>query len=236
MKRENALQSLKKNSREWKIHACHFLTFAALALLSGGCNYNDLKSAPPAAGKGDPGAFASVDFQTVKTKVIDVACLRCHSGPTPKAGVRLETYAEVFNQAAKVKFQVETGAMPPRPPGLSTELKALLFAWVDSGAPETTVVSPTPIAGPTPLPPGEIPDFATVSREVFIPHCLKCHDNSTQKGKVNLEVYTLAKSVISEIAFSLDTDDMPRKAPALPPALKSIVYSWINAGAPEFVP
>lgn len=221
-----------------------------------GCNYNDLKNAPPVNGKGDRETFQSVDFQTVKTKVIDAACIRCHSGAAPKGGVRLETYADVFSQAANVRLQVETGAMPPRPPGLSVEQKSLLFAWVDSGAPETTVVTPSPVPapqpptgpgtppvggtpGPTPLPvptPGTVPDFATVSREVFVPHCLKCHDNKTQKGDVNLEVYALAKLVTSEIAFALDTDDMPRKAPALPPELKAIVYAWIDGGAPEFVP
>ena len=221
-----------------------------------GCNYNDLKNAPPVNGKGDRETFQSVDFQTVKTKVIDAACIRCHSGAAPKGGVRLETYADVFSQAANVRLQVETGAMPPRPPGLSVEQKSLLFAWVDSGAPETTVVTPAPVPSPpaepgtpppTPTPaatpvlspmptPATLPDFATVSRDVFVPHCLKCHDNKTQKGDVNLEVYALAKAVTSEIAFALDTDDMPRKAPALPPELKAIVYAWIDGGAPEFVP
>lgn len=227
--------------------------FSALALL-GGCNYNDLKNSPPVSGKGGE-VFQSVDFQTVKTKVIDAACIRCHSGATPKAGVRLETYADVFAQAANIRAQVETGAMPPRPPGLSVEQKSLLYAWVDSGAPETTVVTPPPttttptppgpqptpgpIATPTPVPipaPTETPDFAMVSREVFVPHCLKCHSNRTQKGDVNLEVYALAKSVTAEITTALDTDDMPRKAPALPPELKAIVYAWIAGGAPEFVP
>lgn len=250
------MESSKQNNRIFRI-----ITVALLCAPLYGCNYNDLKNVPPTNGKSDREVFQSVDFQTVKTKVIDAACIRCHSGAAPKGGVRLETYADVFRQAANVRLQVESGAMPPRPPGLSVEQKSLLFAWVDSGAPETTVVTPPPapvptpptgpgtppIGGPTPgptpnptaapTPPGTvIPDFETVSREVFVPHCLKCHDNKTQKGDVNLEVYALAKSVTSEIAFSLDTDDMPRRAPALPPELKAIVYAWIDGGAPEFIP
>jgi uncharacterized membrane protein len=255
-----------------------FITTALLCAPLYGCNYNDLKNAPPSNGESAREVFQSVDFQTVKTKVIDAACIRCHSGAAPKGGVRLETYADVFSQAANVRLQVESGAMPPRPPGLSVEQKSLLFAWVDSGAPETTVLTPTPsptpapmptpgptptpspsptpspTPGPTPTPSpsptpsptpspsptppvvGAIPDFETVSREVFAPHCLKCHDNTTQKGNVNLEVYALAKSVTNEIAFALDTDDMPRRAPALPPELKAIVYAWIDGGAPEFTP
>lgn len=251
---------MKRRSSKLSLARLASLVFLGSSLY--GCNYNDLKNAPPVNGKGDRETFQSVDFQTVKTKVIDAACIRCHSGAAPKGGVRLETYADVFNQAANIRLQVDTGAMPPRPPGLSVEQKSLLFAWVDSGAPETTVVTPAPVPGPqpptepstppvggtpspTPLPtpvvmptplPGGVPDFATVSREVFVPHCLKCHDNKTQKGDVNLEVYALAKLVTSEIGFALDTDDMPRKAPALPPELKAIVYAWIDGGAPEFVP
>lgn len=238
-----------------KLKIARLVTIVLLSSSFYGCNYNDLKNAPPTNGKSDRDAFQSVDFQTVKTKVIDAACIRCHSGAAPKGGVILETYADVFRQAANVRLQVESGAMPPRPPGLSVEQKSLLFAWVDSGAPETTVVTPAPAPvpgppagpgtppiggpapGPTPTPPvATIPDFETVSREVFIPHCLKCHDNKTQKGDVNLEVYALAKSFTSEIALALDTDDMPRRAPALPPELKAIVYAWIDGGAPEFTP
>jgi uncharacterized membrane protein len=220
-----------------------FFTTALLCAPLYGCNYNELKNAPPSNGE---------SAREVLQSVIDAACIRCHSGAAPKGGVRLETYADVFGQAANVRLQVESGAMPPRPPGLSVEQKSLLFAWVDSGAPETTVLtpapsptpapiptpSPTPGPSPSPTPPvvGAIPDFETVSREVFVPHCLKCHDNTTQKGNVNLEVYALAKSVTNEIAFALDTDDMPRRAPALPPELKAIVYAWIDGGAPEFTP
>lgn len=250
--------------RKLEIKTVRLIATALLCVPLYGCNYNDLKNAPPVNGKGEREIVQAVDFQTVKVKVIDAACIRCHSGATPKGGVRLETYADVFAQAANVRLQVESGAMPPRPPGLSVEQKSLLFAWVDSGAPETIATTPveppvggsptptpnplpspepTPVPSPSPSPPpqptpvqGSIPDFETVSREVFVPHCLKCHDNTTQKGNVNLEVYALAKSVTSEIVFSLDTDDMPRRAPALPPELKAIVYAWIDGGAPEFVP
>jgi hypothetical protein len=52
---------------------------------------------------------------------------------------------------------------------------------------------------------------------------------------VNLEVYANAAGNAQKISDSLDTDDMPRRAPALDPKLKAIVYAWINAGAPETV-
>ena len=85
--------------------------------------------------------------------------------------------------------------------------------------------------GPAPT----TPDFAFVSQAVFVPHCVKCHGNAGAKGGVNLEVYANAARHATEIGAALDIDDMPRKAPALDPKLKAIVYAWIDAGAPETV-
>ncbi len=246
------------------------------------CNYNDLKNTPTPAGKtGGPNPDLIVDYATVKTKVLDAACVRCHSGANPRGGVRLETYQQVFEIRDSLRVQVDTGAMPPRAPGLSPEQKALVLAWVDSGAPETTVVTPPggdttpgqptnpseptrpprggddnndndddnnhpvvvvpppateppPVAQPTEPPPvTNVPTFAEVSAKVFVPHCVKCHGHDGAKGGVNLEDFASAKSYASEIAFTLDTDDMPRRAPALPPELKAIVYAWIDGGTPE---
>lgn len=195
------------------------------------CNYNDLKNVPTPAGKtGGPNPDLIVDFATVKSKVLDAACVRCHSGANPRGGVRLETYQQVFEIRDSLRVQVETGAMPPRPPGLSPEQKALVLAWVDSGAPQTTVVTPAP--EPEPEAPVSIPTFAEVRAKVFVPHCVKCHSHEGAKGGVNLEDFASAKKYASEIAFTLDTDDMPRRAPALPPELKAIVYAWIDGGTP----
>jgi mono/diheme cytochrome c family protein len=239
------------------------------------CNYNDLKNVPSPAGKtGGQNPELIVDFATVKSKVLDSACVRCHSGANPRGGVRLETYQQVFEIRDSLRVQVDTGAMPPRPPGLSPEQKSLVLAWVDSGAPERTVVTPppgestnptpptepgrppgggndndrdednnsdappvivtpAPPSPPTPAPPVTVPTFAEVSAKVFIPHCVKCHSHDGAKGGVNLEDFASAKKYASEIAFTLDTDDMPRRAPALPPELKAIVYAWIDGGTPE---
>lgn len=193
------------------------------------CNYNDLKNVPTPAGKtGGQNPELIVDFATVKSKVLDAACVRCHSGANPRGGVRLETYQQVFEIRDSLRAQVDTGAMPPRPPGLSPEQKSLVLAWVDSGAPETTVVTPAP----APEAPASIPTFAEVRAKVFVPHCVKCHSHDGAKGGVNLENFASAKKHASEIAFTLDTDDMPRRAPALPPELKAIVYAWIDGGTP----
>lgn len=234
-----------------------FVLFGVLGFSA--CNYNDIKNAPGAFGKpggpGDQSSAAVVDYATVKDKVFASACLKCHGDQVARASLRLDTYAATFPNIAKIRSEVESGNMPPPPPRgavLSVEQRAMLLAWIDSGAPETTVVSPaptqpatppdtsTPAEPPTTTPaqpvppsePAEVPDFNEVSRAVFIPHCVKCHSNDGAKGGVNLEDYENAAKHASEIGFSLDTDDMPRRAPALDSKLKMIVYAWIAGGTP----
>jgi mono/diheme cytochrome c family protein len=234
------------------------ITVSVSVLVS--CNYNDTKNQPTSLTKtGTPNGTpqAAVDYQTVKTLVFDQACIKCHGSTLVKGGVRLDTYALAFATVDRIRTEVEAGDMPPPPPRgatLSDEQKALLFAWLDSGAPETTVVTQPPTSPPTtpptvpptvPTPPTvpptvpgpspSTPDFAMVSQAVFVPHCVKCHGATMTKGGVNLEAYANAARHAQEIADSLDTDDMPRKAPPLDPTLKAIVYAWIDAGAPENV-
>ncbi|CAN5630743.1 hypothetical protein BH10BDE1_BH10BDE1_10270 [soil metagenome] len=239
------------------------LGFAFSVSFLSGCNYNDSKNQPTAPRKagGEPNGTrpdAVVDFATVKSLVFDQSCTKCHGPTLAKAGLRLDQYASTFAKIDLVRDEVEGGTMPPPPPRgaiLSPEQKALLIAWIDSGAPETTVVTPPPTTPnppaepsptvPLPVPPSvppttpgpspATPDFAMVSQAVFVPHCVKCHGATMQKGHVNLEEYANASAHTKEIADSLDTDDMPRKAPALDPKLKAIVYAWIDAGAPETV-
>lgn len=239
--------------------------FAMLALSStSACNYNDLKnpssnSRPRTESPTGASPDAAVDFETVRRVVFEPACLKCHGEVSPKGGVRLDTYALAFSAAQTVRAVVGSGEMPPPPPRgatLSPEQKALLFAWIDSGAPETTVV-PAPIdeigskepAPPSTTPPPhdievpevgdpvtETPDFAFVLQNVYVPHCLKCHSADERKGGVDLETYTEAVKNSFATANALDIDDMPRRAPPLTPELKKIVYDWIAGGTPEFNP
>ncbi len=233
-------------------------------LLTSACNYNDLKNPGSIQGKGGARngqqTEGVVDFATVRAAVFEPACVKCHGPVISKKGLRLDQYASAFAKLDLIRSQVEDGEMPPPPPRgfvLTPEQRVMLFAWIDSGGPEKTVVTPQPptpteptvptepvppTMPPTepvppvpPVPPVVTPDFAAVSAAVFVPHCLKCHSNTVQKGKVNLEQYTNAARHATEIGEALDIDDMPRKAPALPPELKAIVYAWIDGGAPETV-
>lgn len=86
--------------------------------------------------------------------------------------------------------------------------------------------SPTPVPDPIVIPePGTPLDFAVVSKVIFAPHCVKCHNSFTSYAKVI--------GRLDEIQLSIDMDKMPKTAPGLPPELKRLLSQWVNAGAPE---
>lgn len=201
----------------WSPLGASVLLTLAMALAAG-CNYNDVKNQPANRGRsGSPlGApEAVVDYATVRAQVFVPHCFKCHSSETkggPKDGVNLETYALAFPHAADIRTSVDLNDMPKRAPPLSSELKALLFAWIDSGAPEKSTLptkAPTdtpptrrppaapPVTPPAPNPQPNAPpvappsappvaatppDYGTVRALVFVPHCLKCHSSATEGG------------------------------------------------------
>lgn len=75
------------------------------------------------------------DWLTVKTLVLDPACLRCHSAPANRAGINVETYQNVLKDIGLIEAVILDGSMPLRG-SLSPEQKALILEWIDNGAPE----------------------------------------------------------------------------------------------------
>ena len=75
--------------------------------------------------------------------------------------------------------------------------------------------------------------YETVKKAIFDTQCLKCHSTEKAKGDIDLEQYKTAFAAIKEIREQVETDEMPRKAPPLSPEMKAMLFSWIDAGAPE---
>jgi uncharacterized membrane protein len=75
------------------------------------------------------------DWLTVKTLVIDPACLRCHSSPANRGNINLETYQNTLADISLVQQAIENGSMPARGT-LTPEQKKLILDWIQIGAPE----------------------------------------------------------------------------------------------------
>ncbi|KYG70704.1 hypothetical protein AZI85_01875 [Bdellovibrio bacteriovorus] len=77
----------------------------------------------------------SLDWLTVRTLVVEPKCLNCHSAPTNRGGVNLETYQNVLSNIADVDATIRDGSMPRRTT-LTPEQKKLILDWIAAGAPE----------------------------------------------------------------------------------------------------
>lgn len=91
------------------------------------------------------GGFTTLGFASITAMVFQPnRCLDCHSTPGGNQdGINLETYANVLPLIGKIQQQVVSGAMPlpatGLPPARPAE-KAMLNAWVENGAPETSQI------------------------------------------------------------------------------------------------
>lgn len=81
-------------------------------------------------------AAGTFDYATIKSQIFVPHCLKCHSTDTAKGDVDLETYASAIQFKKELREVIETNEMPRKAPPLADPLKAMLFAWLDAGAPE----------------------------------------------------------------------------------------------------
>ncbi len=90
------------------------------------CNYQEFKQSPQGMAA-TPLEDAIVRFADVKSFIFENHCTLCHA--------RYVEYEAVVADLSEIRARVESDNMPKNRPPLSPELKALLFAWIDSGAP-----------------------------------------------------------------------------------------------------
>jgi uncharacterized membrane protein len=113
------------------------LSGSVVVLSLNACNFNEQK------GETDDTVVevteADLNYANVNTKFFSLYCLSCHSSAGGnRAGINLESYANVMAQLDRVKGTVlEEGSMPPSgSPPVSAGAAALLKAWIDAGAPQ----------------------------------------------------------------------------------------------------
>lgn len=124
------------------------ITLIGLLVFLVGCNQNlgakmDFELNADFAGAdavSDPVAVepvvSAVTFADVKANIFVPHCLKCHATDTQRGDVDLERFETAFAVAKLIRDEVAADRMPRRAPPLPPELKAMLFAWIDAGAPE----------------------------------------------------------------------------------------------------
>lgn len=109
--------------------------------------------------------LSSLNFTTIKNSIIDKSCLKCHAG--------YSEYETVFKIKDKILQMVLDGRMPKNAPALDDELKGLLSAWVRAGAPKGNFKDPVKAGGLEPT-------WESLSKNVFFPKCVQCHNPNGQ--------------------------------------------------------
>lgn len=229
-------------------HQAFALTLLGVLVFSGCGNYYEEYGV---SGNQKFSTQETLGFPVIKVIFERNRCLNCHARAHGSVGrVNLETYGNAFSVAERVKSTLVSDSMPPSGPSVSDEDKAIVYAWVEAGAPETSDlplptpgVKPTPPSPappeappappeqPAPPPPGPGPiepvaiDFAMVKARIFEPYCIECHGR--------YEKYEKVLSRLKDIQDAVETNRMPKESPPLAPELKQLLADWIRAGAPE---
>lgn len=230
------------------------LNLFKILILAGGlslsaCNAKVMKeSAKPDGGvsKGKP--TAAITFADVKTRVLDSACIRCHSEFKTYQSLMDDVVAgDALSSNLYTNLQNVGGNMPKGTSIMIPDADAALIRdWIDSGAPEflsAPVGAPTaPIATPTPnpvRPPGPV-YFDEVKTKVFDAKCSHCHGAGSDNGDFTTYATVmgfvkpgdfLKSKVVSELQnFG---GEMPKGGTPLSPDELALLKTWIETGSLE---
>lgn len=169
------------------------------------CNYRIDKLKNKSSEDTNNKADAIATFSSVKSRILQSQCLRCHDGT--KKGRNLSDYANTITNSKTGKPNIIPGkpdesilylsllsdANRPMPPDGSLSAGDIEYVrqWILSGAPETAddvaeqpkpepdpvVVTPTPEPEPTPVPLPSLTTFQEVKDALLGPRCIKCHSD-----------------------------------------------------------
>ena len=156
----------------------------------------------------------TLGFEIAATVMARNRCMECHSeAKGNRGGINLETYLTTKPLAARILSAMVSGAMPKGGPRVSDADIAIIQAWVDLGAPETSDV---------PLPAMPIA-FSEVNQKIFTPLCIRCHATFNDHAVVSAR--------LNGIINSIDSNRMPLGGPPVPNDLKTLLANWVAQGA-----
>jgi len=141
-----------------------------LSMLAVACGNYDKVTEGPLLDTSRFGA-SELNFASVKTQILDASCIRCHPG--------YSNYNTVKKDINKIVGSVMSNRMPKNSSPLSNELKALLIAYAEAGAPLGSGVDPTP----NPLP---VSNWNYISEMIIFPKCFVCHNPQGEAKFVDL--------------------------------------------------
>ncbi|MGZ3687549.1 MAG: c-type cytochrome [Bdellovibrionota bacterium] len=189
-------------------------------------------------------------WSEINKKVFAPRCAQCHNDTHASKNVNVTHYLDVVaNKDDIVSEALEDLTMPPKKGGgpLTQEEQSSLREWIAEGMPQgepdpTVSASPSPSPEPSPSPaaspsPVIVPvssvTWAAINKQVFAPHCAKCHNDSRSAKGVNLTNYPDVVNNKGEIDIQVfQTQEMPPTGSLSDSELKAL-RTWIDEGMPK---
>ncbi len=153
--------------------------------------------------------------------VFDPYCFHCHGDTSAKANLNVDNYQTVVGMKDKIKSDVSSDQMPKGEALVPGDLKVIVSAWVDAGAPIDNIPMPDKPQPPPPPPP---PGYDQVKDKIFEPYCSRCHAILLDPDQV--------KAKMTDIKNDVESGKMPKGGKPLSPKLKKLLEDWITAGTP----
>lgn len=209
-----------------------------------GCNYSKNKG----DGTGDIAQSYSLSaeqksllsYSYVYQNVFLPKCISCHGN---SGSVNLESYENTLPHLETMRRVVFESKTMPKNNSLSNEEKAILWNWIDLGAPkESKAQSEPPVLKLTPT-------FDSIFKLIFQVKCLSCHGESKVAKRILLDKISLFNSPLelvlpgnpeeSGLIIAIEREDEKRMPPdkegysKLNESEISAIRTWIINGAKD---
>ncbi len=172
---------------------------------------------------------AAQGFADVQSQVINVACMQCHDSTQPI----LSSYANVLAAKEAIKQAVFVTKSMPKSGALTAKQSAILYNWLESGAPEfasqagtSSTPNPDPTANTKVL-------WKELQAKVININCAGCHSPHNSQGISDYTDLATFRSSISTIMY-VTLVDKKNPMPPLPATLtaeqKKLIANWVIDG------
>ncbi len=155
-----------------------------------------------------------VDFNFLKTRILESKCSRCHLWAHTEEGVRSQIIPG-NPESSPLYREVESGSMPQGAPRLSGSELQIVRDYILALSQE----DPDPV-------PSKI-SFETLKQKVLIPHCISCHRSMDTPDGIILDIEP-GRPEQSLMYLSVKSGSMPKSKPPLTVSELEIVRKYIE--------
>jgi mono/diheme cytochrome c family protein len=200
-------------------------------------------------GNGGGNNSGGICFQTQVLPLLQTHCAKsgCHDAATAEEDIVLDSYANIMASDDAVEpgnlrkskiYEYITHTdpdkkMPPAPyPALNSGQVAIIAAWIEQGAQNTTNCGNGPCDS-------TVFTFAAEIQPIVQNNCVGCHSGTTPSGGHNftthsgLQAVALSGKLLAAVTHAAGAVPMPYNAAKLSDCNIAKIRQWVQSGAPN---